>query len=323
MKVWDLHCDTLWQMLHAEQRGTPKTLADNDLMLDLTRMQQGDYLLQCFACYVDLEKDGDPLLTVLREIDLFYRQLALHPELTQVLTAADIAALTAGGGMGAMLTVEEGAVCKDDLAVLRDLYRLGVRMMTLTWNYPNGLAQPSVMPGTDGRTPNLTGGLTEQGRAFVAEMERLHMIVDAAHLSDAGIEDLFKITKRPFVASHSNARACSPHVRNLTDVFLRKMGERGCLVGLNYCGAFLDKSGTTAPSRIEDMIRHARHIIQVGGEDLLALGSDFDGITGPLELSGAQDMPKLAEAFAAAGFREELIEKIFYRNAARFFAENL
>ena len=323
MKVWDLHCDTLWQLLHAEQRGEPADLGHNGGMLDLARMRQGDYLLQCFACYVDLQQDGDPLTAVLREIDLFYRQLAQHPELLPVRTPADIAALPGSGKLGAMLTVEEGAVCRDDPAILRDLYRLGVRMMTLTWNYPNGLAQPSVMPGTDGLTPNLTGGLTERGREFVAEMERLHMIVDVAHLSDAGILDLLRIATRPFAASHSNARTCSPHVRNLTDEFLREMGTRGCLVGLNYCGAFLDPSGQAAPSRIEDMIRHARHIINIGGEDLLTLGSDFDGISGPLELAGAQDMPKLAQAFAAAGFSETLIEKIFYRNAMRFFADNL
>ena len=106
---------------------------------------------------------------------------------------------------------------------------------------------------------------------------------------------------------------------------LAAMGERGCLVGLNYCPAFLDASADRSHlvSRVDDMVRHLRHMIDKGGEDLVALGSDFDGIGGALEIAGAQDMPKLAEALLAAGFSETQVEKLFWRNAARFFRENL
>mgnify|MGYP000680044916 CR=1 FL=1 len=110
-------------------------------------------------------------------------------------------------------------------------------MMTLTWNFKNGLAEPNIVPGTDDMWPrpaNTTGGLTEKGLEFVEEMQRLHMLVDVSHLSDAGIWDILRVAKRPFVASHSNARACCPHVRNLTDEMLTAMGEKGCLIGLNY-----------------------------------------------------------------------------------------
>lgn len=330
MKVWDLHCDTLSELRRAEREGSPKSFEKNDLMVDLARMKKGDYLLQCFACFVELKQEADPLAAVLEEIDVFYRVLAACPDLMQVTSPADIARLEGGAGrIGAMLTVEEGGVCKDSLAVLRDLYRLGVRMMTLTWNHPNGLAQPNVMPGYHEdvwpRAANTTGGVTEKGREFLAEMERLRMVVDVSHLSDAGFWDVVRCTRRPFAASHSNARALCPHVRNLTDEMLRAMGERGGLVGLNYCGAFLnpttDRSHT--PSRVEDMVRHVRHMLNVGGEDLVALGSDFDGIGGELELTNAGEMPLLAQALLADGLHERVVEKVFWRNALEFYKSNL
>ena len=333
MKVWDLHCDTLYRLLGREDTaGEPavEAFAKDGGMLDLAKMRAGDYLLQCFACFVGLEESPDPLVSALREADLFHRLLAAYPDdLIWVKSAADIDKLGEDGRIGAMLTIEEGAVCRDDLAILRDFYRLGVRMMTLTWNHQNGLGSPNITPDynedawpvKDPGAPGLTG----VGREFVAEMERLHMIVDVAHLSDAGIRDLLAIATRPFAASHSNARACCPHLRNLPDELLRAMGEKGCLIGLNYCPAFLDDT----PDRkhcvgsVAQMARHAKYILNLAGEDALALGSDFDGIGGELEITGAQDLPLLAEGLVNEGIPARVVEKIFYKNARRFFRENL
>lgn len=330
MKVWDLHCDTLSELRHAQLNGAPKSFAHNDLMIDLQRLKQSGYGLQCFACFVDLGAPEDPMHTALQEMDIFHNLLAQYPDdLVWVRTGEDVKKLADDHRIGAMLTVEEGGTCHGDLAVLRDFYRLGVRMMTLTWNHKNELAEPNVGPDYNEDTwpvaPNTTGGLTECGVAFVREMERLHMLVDVAHLSDAGIRDVLQYSTRPFVASHSNARACCPHVRNLPDDLLRAMGEKGCLIGLNFCPAFLDNSPQRhdLKSRVTDMARHAQYIMNLAGEDALALGSDFDGIGGELEIAGAQDMPRLAEGLCKAGLTETQVEKIFWDNAARFFAENL
>ena len=333
MKVWDLHCDTLYRLLGREDTaGEPavEAFAKDGGMLDLAKMRAGDYLLQCFACFVGLEESPDPLVSALREVDLFHRLLAAYPDdLVWVKSAADIDKLGEDGRIGAMLTIEEGAVCRDDLAILRDFYRLGVRMMTLTWNHQNGLGSPNITPDYNEDTWPVKDpgapGLTGVGREFVAEMERLHMIVDVAHLSDAGIRDLLAIATRPFAASHSNARACCPHLRNLPDELLRAMGEKGCLIGLNYCPAFLDDT----PDRkhcvgsVAQMARHAKYILNLAGEDALALGSDFEGIGGELEITGAQDLPLLAEGFVNEGIPARVVEKIFYKNARRFFRENL
>ena len=333
MKVWDLHCDTLYRLLGREDTaGEPavEAFAKDGGMLDLAKMRAGDYLLQCFACFVGLEESPDPLVSALREADLFHRLLAAYPDdLVWVKSAADIDKLGEDGRIGAMLTIEEGAVCRDDLAILRDFYRLGVRMMTLTWNHQNGLGSPNITPDYNEDTWPVKDpgapGLTGVGSEFVAEMERLHMIVDVAHLSDAGIRDLLAIATRPVAASHSNARACCPHLRNLPDELLRAMGEKGCLIGLNYCPAFLDDT----PDRkhcvgsVAQMARHAKYILNLAGEDALALGSDFDGIGGELEITGAQDLPLLAEGLVNEGIPARVVEKIFYKNARRFFRENL
>ena len=156
MKVWDMHCDTLAELRYAQQAGKPKSFLHNDLMMDLERMKQGDYLLQCMACFVHLEpeREKSPLLACLEEIDIFYRLLEQYPDdLMQVRTAADIQTLLTSGKRGMMLTVEEGGACLDSLGALRNLYRLGVRMMTLTWNFKNGLAEPNIVPGTDDLWP--------------------------------------------------------------------------------------------------------------------------------------------------------------------------
>ena len=166
MKVWDLHCDTLYELRRAEKAGAPKSFLHNDLHIDLEKLQQGDYLLQCFAAYVDLADPApgaDPLVSVLEEIDIFKRLMAAYPEkIAPVYTAADLERNRAEGKFSAMLTVEEGGCCKGSLGVLRRLQELGVRMMTLTWNYPNELAAPNANPGGP-LVANTETGLTEQG----------------------------------------------------------------------------------------------------------------------------------------------------------------
>ena len=347
MNVWDLHCDTLSELMYAQNEGREISFENNTLQIDLERMKKGEYLLQCFACFVNLDRYRDnPLRPCMEMIDIFYRLLEQYPDdLYQVRTAGDIKKLHLSGKIGAMLTIEEGAVCLDDPGVLRNLYRLGVRMMTLTWNHENGLASPNSVPGSAAAVwpcaPVTDKGLTPRGIEFVEEMERLHMIIDVSHLSDAGFWDVAEHAKRPFAASHSNARSICPHVRNLTDEMIRVIGERGGLIGLNYCPSFVDPRVTQLNlpqqtgecgsadlsgqirSKIADMIIHVRHLIDVGGEDIVALGSDFDGIEGDLEIAGPQDMPRLAQAMEDAGISRRQIEKIFWRNAERFFTENL
>ena len=328
MKVWDLHCDTLSELRKAEHAGRPKSFAQNDLHIDLEKLQKGDYLLQCFAAFVNLgdkTPGADPLVTALEEIDQFKRIMAAYPEkIAPVYTAADIRRNAAAGKISGMLTIEEGACCKGSVGVLRRMYELGVRMMTLTWNHENELASPQRNPGGV-LVPQTEKGLTGKGFAFLAEMERMHMIVDVSHLSDKGFWDIVEHGTRPFAASHSNCRALAPHCRNLTDEMIRVMAEKGGLVGLNYCAGFLDDqpSPDLCRSTTALMAKHAAHFKQVGGIEIIGLGSDFDGIGGKLELSDCSKMPLLADALRKEGFTEDEVEAIFFRNAQRFFENNL
>ena len=334
MKVFDLHCDTLSELRHAQQRGEAMSFAHNDLHIDLERLEQGDYLLQCFAAFVNLADPApgaDPLVTALEEIDIFKRIMAKYSDrIAPVYAPEDLRKNAAAGKISGMLTIEEGGCCKGSLGVLRRMYELGVRMMTLTWNHENELASPNVVPGagTDAIwpcQPNTETGLKERGFAFLAEMERLHIIVDVSHLSDKGFWDIARHSTRPFAASHSNCRALAPHCRNLTDEMIRAMAERGGLVGLNYCSGFLDDQPRPELCRSTTalMAKHAAHFKQVGGIEIIGLGSDFDGIGGKLELDSCAKMPLLAEALRKEGFTEDEVEQIFWRNARRFFEENL
>ena len=333
MKVFDLHCDTLSELRRAEMRGDGQTFARNNGHIDLEKLEKGDYMLQCFAAFVNLADPtpgADPLVTALEEIDVFKRMMERYSDrIAPVYRPEDIRKNAEAGKISGMLTIEEAGCCKGSLGVLRRMYELGVRMMTLTWNHENELASPNVVPGNGPIwpcMPNTETGLKEKGFEFLAEMERLHMIVDVSHLSDRGFWDIVEHGTRPFAASHSNCRALCPHTRNLTDAMIRALAEKGGIAGLNYYAAFLDTDPAhpeACRSTVERIAEHAAHYKQVGGIGVLALGSDFDGIDGHHQLETAADMPLLADALRRAGFTEDEVERIFWRNARDFFEHNL
>lgn len=329
MKIADMHCDTISKLLQKKRAGENISLRQNDMHLDLERMRSGGYMLQNFSLFVNLKKCHDPWDEVCELYKLYRAELERNEEfIAPVLCYEDISANEKAGKMSAMLTVEEGAVCKGELHKLRQLYGMGVRMLTLTWNYPNELGYPNVnrlMESADCFTADTDGGLTDIGREFVTEMEELGMIVDVSHLSDAGFYDVLKITRKPFVASHSNARHICRHVRNLSDDMIRALAERGGLMGLNFYADFLREAvaGKSNPGAIEDVVRHARYIAKLGGVEVLGLGSDFDGIDTNEGLPGAHAMSCLWDALHKAGFKESDLDKIFVGNVLRVYGDTL
>ena len=257
-------------------------------------------------------------------------------------TYEDILKNEAGGKLSALLTVEEGAVCGGSLERLLKLYDMGVRMLTLTWNYRNelgwpaacrrlgqsrgnvGFTQGSVLEKVQESGKNVVHGLTETGRNFVMEMEHLGMIPDVSHLSDAGFDAVWECTKKPFVASHSNARAVCFSLRNLSDDRIRKLAERGGCMGLNYYDKFLVDGGSSDPEVLwEAIVQQARHITDIGGMEVLGLGSDFDGIPVNPAIPGAEALPLLWERLKTAGFTESRLDGIFWGNVMRVYRETL
>lgn len=319
MRIVDMHCDTISELL-ARRGERGECLRENSGHIDLMKLRKSGYLLQNFALYVDKMKCADPWEKV-QELYLLYKEeMGKNKDMiAPVYGFADIGKNASQGLISALLTVEEGGVCKGEIEKLCKLYEQGVRMMTLTWNYPNEIGFPNL------NTPDTENGLTGKGFEFVSKMEDLGMIVDVSHLSDAGFYDVLSCTTKPFVASHSNARSVCPCVRNMTDDMIRKLSERGGVMGLNFYADFLTlmPAGVHNPGTISAIVEHAKHIVKVGGIEVLGLGSDFDGIATHEELPDAGKMHLLHDALLRGGFSESDLDKIFSRNVLRVYKEVL
>ncbi len=346
MKIADMHCDTISEIWESRRRcisgtcadsgegGSPQQLAENDLHVDIRKMRQSGYLLQNFAMYVDLKTGLDPFACVLELIDVFQDEMEKNKKDIRVIKTYDeILENERQGKMSALMTIEEGGCCKGEIANLEKLYQLGARMMTLTWNYPNELASPNIFirDTQSGKSAgndrgfclfDSSNGLTEKGFLFIERMEELGIIIDVSHLSDAGFWDIARNTGRPFVASHSNARALCGHCRNLTDDMIRTIAGRGGVIGLNFYGCFLNETNDSH-STVARMAAHARHILNVGGSGCLGLGSDFDGISGELEIRDCSQMHRLADELERQHFTGTEIENILWRNVMRVYRELL
>lgn len=340
--IADMHCDTLSASLAGSPSGREADLRTQDTQVNFEKMKQSGYLLQNFAAFVDLDNAENPLEEALRMADLFYRQIDTHSDLiAPAVSWKDIERNRSEGKMSAILTLEEGGICRGDPAFLSILYRLGARMMTLTWNYENELGFPNfdlhrplpgISPDRDSHDPvapgdsffeDLSGfGLKKQGFCFLEEMERLGMIIDVSHLSDAGFYDVLNHTRKPFVASHSNARGLWPAKRNLTDDMIRRLANRGGAAGVNFCMAFL---GRPEPGKdfLDQAVRHMKYLTNLGGEDFVGLGSDFDGIEPYGNFRDCTVMPQLIDRMKKAGFSYNQIEKICSKNVLRVYREVL
>lgn len=322
IKALDMHCDTILELYDRKGKGQPCSLRNAQGQLSLEKMRQGKYLAQNFAMFVYMDGKTDPYRMCHELMDIFDQQIKANGDLVrQVYTARDIRQAESEGRMGALLTIEEGGVCQGSTEKLEEFYHRGARMMTLTWNFENEIGYPAAIAYFSPEGGNM--GLKPAGIEMVSRMEELGMIVDVSHLSDAGFYDVVRHTTKPFVASHSNARAVCEHQRNLTDDMIRLLAERGGVIGLNFCEAFLQKGGGDALATLEQIVAHAKHIAKVGGIGCLGLGSDFDGISNPVEMKDASGMPGLADALCKAGFHESQVDLIFSGNVMRVYQEVL
>lgn len=312
--VIDMHCDTVTALSR-----TKESFRNGDMHISLEKMREGHYLMQCFAVFIRLKGTKHPFRKCNEFIDSFYRLMDENEDLiAPVTTVKQILENQEKGLMSALLTVEEGGTIEGDLEKLQYLYDRGVRMMTLTWNYPNELAYPNHMDRRPPR-PDTRHGLTPKGFEVIEKMWDLGMIVDVSHLSDAGIYDVFKVARKPIVASHSNARGVQDFPRNLSDDMILKLKENGGIMGINYCPDFISDS---KENQIPDILRHIRYIRDLAGIETVALGSDFDGIPTPVGMSDCTKMNDLYEALVSDGFSEKEIDMIFHENFLRVLRAN-
>ncbi len=326
LRVFDLHCDTLDRLalsgdptvpggFYEHDIAVPRdrmcALGSNDAHVSLSRTARFDWC-QCFAIFIPDELRGDEAWSFyLRVRDWFHAALEQERAcFDQVRDASGIDSAFAEGKTAGMLTVEGAAFLADDGSAEERLERIardGVRMMTLTWNGPNAIG-----------SGNLTGeGLTSFGCAMVRELERRDIVMDVSHLNDEGFKDVCRVAQKPFAASHSNSRAMCAHPRNLDDWQLRELSDRGGVVGLNFCRQFL--SDTHEDPTCDDVLRHIDHVLEVAGERVLALGSDYDGCDVPSWLDPCDRIGELSDLIARE-FGEEIARRVMFENARDFFA---
>lgn len=330
MEVYDLHCDTISAIYEGRKDGKDLFLASSGLQVDLEKMEKGDYRLQTFAIFLDRANTENCFATAGEMTELFKKELEKNcDKISQVYTYQDIQRNKAEGKMSALLSLEEGGIFEKAPEDLQWFYNQGARIATLTWNHENDLAYPNCQGDPFNDHPWSWGeerGLKEKGIQVLEQMESLGMIPDVSHLSDGGFWDVAKHCRKPFLATHSNARGAAPEAaRNLTDEMIRTLADRGGILGLNYCVSFVRRDWKPGQpgATMEELIRQIRYIVNIGGEECLGLGSDFDGIEEAPEMENAGEMPKLAEAMEGAGISHSLTEKIFWKNADRFLRENL
>lgn len=323
MKYIDMHCDTIMKV---PDNGSSDLLIENPLAgVDFKRMRAGNAMSQFFAMFLMSDEifveEGKKIITddeyISNSVKLLKEAVVNCDYIEMAYNYEDLIKNNNNNKMSAFLTIEDGRSAKS-VEKIQEYYDLGVRLIGLTWNFENCIGYP-----TSDDKEIMNKGLKKYGFDAVEYMNHIGMIVDVSHLSDAGFYDVAKISKKPFVASHSNARELSPHRRNLTDDMIRIIANKGGVAGLNFAPAFLNKDIANQNSRIELMVEHLNYVKNIGGEDVLALGSDLDGVEGKLEINSTDKMPNLFEALRKDGWSENLIEKFAYRNVSRLIKDTL
>ncbi|OUM96906.1 MAG: membrane dipeptidase [Thermobacillus sp. ZCTH02-B1] len=305
----DLHCDVLAKLLTGEAAAFGGPGSDG---LDVTHegLTEAGAVLQTFAVWLP-KRVPQTFLSVAAAVDAFYRHVLSRPNVTLVRTREDLA-VCGPGRPGALLALEGAEGLEGSLAALRLLHRLGLRMLGLTWNDANWAA--------DGVMEPRGGGLTRAGRELVRACHELGIIVDVSHLSERAFWETLETGGRPVVASHSNVRSVCDHPRNLSDGQIRAIIESGGLIGLTFVPWFVRDGEPNGP---EDLIPHIEKVLELGGRDHLAIGSDYDGIDRHIPgLEGPGGTAAFLEMLAAR-YGEETADAIACGNAFRFLSNQL
>ena len=301
LSLFDLHCDTAYEMLRTKQ-----SLTTNNLKVSLERARVFSSYTQVMAHWTDDKIDDEAG---------WQQFLAIRKYLE-----ADAAIQTGTARIGfdaspsdpstvtLLLAVEDARILAGKLERVDRLYQEGIRILTPLWK---GLT-------CIGGSHDTNEGLTDFGKAALERACGLGMILDISHASERSAEDIFEIAERyhrPVIASHSNAFAMCRVSRNLRDRQIKQILACDGVIGLNLHTAFLRTDGT--PS-IKDVLSHVEYFLSMDAEDALCLGCDMDGCELPPDLPDLAALPRLAEALLRKNYSEALIQKIFFQNANRF-----
>jgi len=300
--VFDLHCDTALELIGLGS-GKTSDLRTNQVHIDLERAKAHCGYAQCFACYTTTNMSYNPVDVFEKQLSAILREIEKNHDVIRVAYSSDeIEENLNNGLMSAVLTIEGTAGFGFDPALLEDLSKIGFRICSLGWNENNPLTGSCVTGG----------GLTDQGREFVKELQRLGMIVDVSHISDEGFWDIIDITNGPVIATHSNSRSLCAVNRNLTDDMFLAICSTGGVAGINLYPVFLGQNAT-----IDTACDHVFRFLELDPDGKhIALGGDLDGVdTLPEGFAGIQDYTRLSDRLLQRGLSEEMLYDIFWNNA--------
>ena len=307
--VIDGHCDAVGDVLAGK-----RTLAERSALghVDLPRLHEGGVTAQVFACFTPVhEYHRGATRHALTQIETLLQAADASPDhLLLARGAADIRRAKAEGKVAAILGLEGAEPLADSLDLLRLFYRLGVRVLGLTWNFRNAVAD-GVMEGAAAQ------GLTPFGRQVVAECNRLGIVLDVSHLAPAGVTDVLALSNCPVIASHSNAAALFNHYRNLSDAQIAALAAGGGLIGVTFVNAFLHAPADEAT--LGHVLDQIDYLVDVAGPQHVMLGSDFDGAVMPQGLEDATRYPALTAGMLDRGHSPDVVRQVLGLNFMRVF----
>ncbi len=339
--VVDAHVDTPTHLLY---RSPDISARLSEGRVDIPRMRDGGISAIFFAVWIDdVFNEAEAFRHAVRGVDVIRRTIERHPgDLVLALNASDIEAAHATGKIAILISIEGGRAIADDLGCLRALHALGVRSITLAWYRATNWC--------DSHNDNRHGGLTRFGRDVVAEMNRLGMLVDVSHISDAAFWDVIETSGAPVFASHSCCRAICSHTRNMTDEMIVALAAKGGVLNVTFVSGFVAGPPTSTfkapeiPPRPElrdpfdfiawqspepgppfsALVQQFNHALRVAGPGAVGIGSDFDGIV--QSVNGLDDismMPRLTAGLLEAGHGFDTVRNVLGANNMRLFRASL
>ena len=304
MQVFDLHCDTLFKA--NENKGS---IINNNYEFSLNKALQYDKYSQVMAVWIPDEYRGNSAENLVTDCYTLLKQ-----QLCKCTTFKQYTDFQNLSDYGIILAIEGGSALAGKLENIPKYREMGVRFLTLTWNGSNEIG--------DGILCENPKGLTSFGQKAIPLLEENGIIIDISHASEPLFWSTAELATKPFVATHSNSRTICSNMRNLTDEQFKYICKIGGIVGLNFHRFFITDNGK---ADFADIQKHLEYFLSLGGEDVIALGSDFDGADMPDCLKGAECMCNLYEYLLSKNYNETLLEKLFYNNASKFLSkyENL
>ncbi len=314
----DLHADTLmwarWVNYDLHKRHDPPLpKAAIGGHVDLPRMREGGMGAQFFGLVsLPVARHSQGLARVIDEqIDALEAATFRNPKALKIVTrASEIEACKKDGAIAALLGIEGAHALEGDIDRIAAFAKRGVRYLGISHFSANHAAFPAY-----GRGKNDAEGLTPFGRKLVAKCEDEDVLVDLAHINRKGFLDACEMARKPPIVSHTGVLGVYEHWRNIGDDQLRAVAEKGGVVGVIFCPKFLGGDG------LGPVVHHMKHILDIVGEDVPALGSDWDGFIVPTsDLKDPLGLPLLTDALLQAGISERVVGKILRENVMRVLA---